>query len=354
MVIPSASTTLPREFCRRRTYPSENELSGGHVANSTSESSSSTCDTSGSLRRNTRKLDKWVRGSPIHSIKRPSRIKFQQYVDPKDAEIICRNCDSMRLQLTEAKTQCYDQWLSRIKILEDMLQEKQKINDDIQADYYAQCHLVEQERAANVALKKESASHLSTISTLRQDNHHLKEILQQKEEYIEELSDDIKKLRDKERLHNHLRELDRQTIDRLRSALAKSNSGICKDVNREAYLFSKSTISTSTAAASSSPRPYRKTVPCKDVQVPFTQSSSDERADQSGIEIKGHQTVTRPSHINKIKSQSTKMKLHHLAKKKGLARWCRWRRLKLIRRKPLRASKGAQSCLILTHSASEA
>ncbi|KAK1444506.1 hypothetical protein BgAZ_104120 [Babesia gibsoni] len=217
----TVSETSPHGLCLTRAYPSENELSGGQIASSTSECSSSTCDTSGSQRRSVKYNNTGSIRSPLHSLKRPAKAKAQQTCATKP-RIICPDCDAMRLQLTEAKTQCYDQWISRIKILEDMLKEKQKINDEIQTEYYGQCSLVEHERNINASLKQDNLTQATTILNLRKENYSLSETLQQKDDYIEDLSEEVKKLREREQLNNQLRELDRKTIERLRASLTNS------------------------------------------------------------------------------------------------------------------------------------
>ncbi|KAK1932759.1 hypothetical protein X943_000671 [Babesia divergens] len=219
--------TTPRLFCRTRSSQSENELSGGHIASSTSECSSSTCDTSGSRRVSGRHARVGTVRSPLHSLKRSMRPKAKQQSDPKNATVICTNCDAMRLQVTEANTQCYDQWISCIKVLEDMLQEKQKINDELQAAYYDQCRLLEHDKDVNAALKKEISMHAQTIMQLKEEIYNLRETLGQKDEYIEELSDEIAKLREKDKLHKKLSEIDRQTIEKLRCASAKKTGEEC-------------------------------------------------------------------------------------------------------------------------------
>ncbi|GIX60944.1 exonuclease SbcC [Babesia caballi] len=213
-----------KELCATRSYPSENELSGGHHAGSTSEWSSSTCDTSGSLPRGGKSRSMVARVSPLHSLKRPLRPKTPRPSEVRNAGIICPNCDAMRMQLTEANTQCYDKWISRIKILEDMLQEKQKINDDLQEAWYEQNRLYDESQHVNKALKKDLAAHAEAISDLKNENYRLSDAVRQKDEDIEELCNENKVLRARTEHGEKLRQLDMQTIERLRQMLADRNN----------------------------------------------------------------------------------------------------------------------------------
>ncbi|GFE53329.1 two-component system sensor kinase, putative [Babesia ovis] len=239
-----AYQTSPREFCRIRSYPSESELSTGQHNGSTSECSSSTCDTTGSQRYESNGRLVGPRISPLHSLKRaPRQRSVQQYAD--SAPIICPNCDAMRMQLTEATTQCYDQWIKRIKVLEEMLQEKQNILDELQGAWYERCQLLEEEQRITTELKKEASIYIQTISDLKAENYQLRDTVGQKEELIEELCDEVKLLRDKD-LHNQkLRQMDLGTIKKLRQSAEGANKCQYRKKSKGVTPRRKSTVGTS-------------------------------------------------------------------------------------------------------------
>ncbi|CDR96698.1 hypothetical protein, conserved [Babesia bigemina] len=209
----------PREFCRARSYPSENELSSGQHGWSTSECSSSTCDTSGSRSHSNNFRYCGARSSPFSSLKRSTRPKAQQQTETK-VTVICANCDALRMQLTEATTQCYDQWISRIKVLEDMLQEKQKINDELQAACLEQRQLFEEGQRRIALLQREAEADTQVALNLKNQNYQLSDAIRQKDDLIEELCAEIKQLQEKNRHNAKLQELDRHTIDKLRRMVA--------------------------------------------------------------------------------------------------------------------------------------
>ncbi|ORM40024.1 uncharacterized protein BXIN_1270 [Babesia sp. Xinjiang] len=208
----------PRGFCRLRSYPSEGELSTGQQGCSTSECSSSTCDTTGSQRRGTKSKFVGLRMSPLRSLKRVSRPRILHPCDASSSAVICTNCDALRMQLTEATTQCYDQWIKRINVLEEMLQEKQKIVDELQAAWYERCQVLEQAQRLNTELQQKATEYLQKISDLKDENYKLCDTVKQKEEFIEELCDDAAQLREKNKHNQKLRQLDLLTIEKLRRA----------------------------------------------------------------------------------------------------------------------------------------
>ncbi|GBE58852.1 centrosomal of 85 kDa isoform X1, putative [Babesia ovata] len=239
----------PREFCRARSYPSENELSSGQHGWSTSECSSSTCDTSGSQSRANNFRFCGARSSPLHSLKRSTRPKVQQQIDTKKAGVICANCDALRMQLTEATTQCYDQWISRIKVLEDMLQEKQKINDELQAAWLEQRQLVEEGQHRIAVLNREAEADAQTALNLKSENYQLGEAIRQKDELIEELCAEIKQLQEKNRHSAKLQEMDMHTIDKLRRMVAakdKHQKGTSSGAKRNRKVNVRTTIARKT------------------------------------------------------------------------------------------------------------
>ncbi|EDO08276.1 hypothetical protein BBOV_III007150 [Babesia bovis T2Bo] len=209
--------TSPQEFCRIRNYPSEAELSSSQHTYSTSECSSSTCDTAESHKYESRRKFVGSKASPMNSLKRVSRQKSAEYKD--GTPIICPNCDAMRMQLTEATTQCYDQWIKRIKVLEEMLQEKQIIIDELQAAWCERCQALEQQQVINQQLTSQLKEINQMLSDLKIENYQLKDTLQQKEELIEDLYADIKILRDKDVHNQELRQIDLQTIEDLRKTI---------------------------------------------------------------------------------------------------------------------------------------